>query len=156
MINTKMSISIQKRITTASTFISCCLHLFCSVLHCCDFDGDLQRKQYKTFLFLTNPNLHIFTHYLLYTHSHTYKIHITHAHCRKIHNTINIITHFQEYLFMLQIVTFELNFIPWWIKIDITMNNLYGIYFVMKIQYIPQVIREAAYLIYHASNLCSK
>ena len=82
MINTKMSISIQKRITTASTFISCCLHLFCSVLHCCDFDGDSQRKQYKTFLFLTNPNLHIFTHYLLYTHSHTYKIHITHAHCR--------------------------------------------------------------------------
>ena len=114
MINTKMSISIQKRITTASTFISCCLHLFCSVLHCCDFDGDSQRKQYKTFLFLTNPNLHIFTHYLLYTHSHTYKIHIAHAHCRKIHNTINIITHFQEYLFMLQIVTFELNFIPWW------------------------------------------
>ena len=114
MINTKMSISIQKRITTASTFISCCLHLFCSVLHCCDFDGDSQRKQYKTFLFLTNPNLHIFTHYLLYTHSHTYKIHITHAHCRKIHNTINIITHFQEYLFMLQIVTFELGFIPWW------------------------------------------
>ena len=114
MINTKMSISIQKRITTASTFISCCLHLFCSVLHCCDFDGDSQRKQYKTFLFLTNPNLHIFTHYLLYTHSHTYKIHITHAHCRKIHNTINIITHFQEYLFMLQIVTFELSFIPWW------------------------------------------
>ena len=114
MINTKMSISIQKRITTASTFISCCLHLFCSVLHCCDFDGDSQRKQYKTFLFLTNPNLHIFTHYLLYTHSHTYKIHITHAHCRDIHNTVNIITHFQAYLFMLQIVTFELNFIPWW------------------------------------------
>ena len=88
-------------------FVPCCIVVILMEIQ--------QRKHNKTFfIFLTNPNLHIFTHYLLYTHSHTYKIHITHAHCRKIHNTINIITHFQEYLFMLQIVTFELSFIPWW------------------------------------------
>ena len=83
MINTKMSISIQKRITTAATFISCSLHFFvpcCIVVILMEIQ---QRKHNKTFfIFLTNPNLHIFTHYLLYTHSHTYKIHITHAHCR--------------------------------------------------------------------------
>ena len=56
-------------------FVPCCIVVILMEIQ--------QRKHNKTFfIFLTNPNLHIFTHYLLYTHSHTYKIHITHAHCR--------------------------------------------------------------------------